>query len=147
MPYLAVNKTNAYNVINNANYTSIPMYAGEYVTINYTYDKDSSTPLVLDHDTYYDGSDTVELTNGARNAGTYSVTASLDLGVGELIDRGFSLIRHPGIVYSAEPSASGCFNFFLTINRQIDALIKNATDHKKFCIEMDTVLKKRRTGF
>ena len=71
----------------------------------------------------------------------------LDLGVGELIDRGFSLIRHPGVVYSAEPSASGCFNFFLTINRQIDALIKNAADHKKFCIEMDTVLRKRRTGF
>jgi len=71
----------------------------------------------------------------------------LDLGVGELIDRGFSLIRHPGVVYSAEPSASGCFNFFQTINRQIDTLIENAADHKKFCIEMDTVLKKRRTGF
>jgi len=71
----------------------------------------------------------------------------LDLGVGELLDRGFSLIRHPGILYSAEPSENGCFNFFQTINRQIDTLIKNATAHKKFCIEMDTVLKKRRTGF
>lgn len=71
----------------------------------------------------------------------------LDLGVGELIDRGFSLIRHPGVVYSAEPAAGGCFNFFQTINRQIDTLIENASAHKKFCIEMDTVLKKRRTGF
>lgn len=71
----------------------------------------------------------------------------LDLGVGEPLDRGFSMLGHPCVIHSAEPAENGCFNFFQTINRQIERLLKNSTAHKKFCIEMDTVLKKRRSGF
>lgn len=71
----------------------------------------------------------------------------LDLGAGEALDHGFSMLHHPCVIHSAEPSENGCFNFFQTINRQIERLLKNSTAHKKFCIEMDTVLKKRRTGF
>ena len=71
----------------------------------------------------------------------------LDLGVGEPLDRGFSMLGHPCVIHSAEPAENGCFNFFQTVNRQIERLLKNSTAHKKFCIEMDTVLKKRRSGF
>ena len=71
----------------------------------------------------------------------------LDLGVGEPLDRGFSLLGHPCVIHSAEPAENGCFNFFQTVNRQMERLLKNSSAHKKYCIEMDTVLKKRRSGF
>ncbi len=75
--YLNVNSDNASNV-STTNITSINPYALDSISIVYTYAKQGAV-----HDSYYNGEETVELTYGARNAGTYTVTADINLGEGE----------------------------------------------------------------